>query len=682
MNERIRNILTLLIKKPEIKLTELAEILKLTRRQINYAISQFNQELADQKLPIIERNNNGVFFIPLEVVKLFANNQDISEQALTTVYSDNERSALILFKLIENEDYISIDHFVDYLQVSKTTIMEDLKRTKWLVDKYDLSIQYDRLKGYHLEGKENRILQLLSDLVKQYLVSKKSTISEKISSNVTEEDVFQIINGMEQMLHLDYSDESIDYLQVSICMIIDRALKSPGKDGFFEGDIKNTPEYRMLRILIHERNWQLSTSYIEWISLLFLTSNIFEKKTMQDYDSDKELKDLISKMVEQFQNQTLIIIDDKIEFERRILSHLRPACFRIKYGLSLGIYSFENLTHDSSHAILNNLLKDLIIPIENYLGKAFPNDELNLLSYYFGYQLSSNSNHLQKQKQKPKAVVVCRNGVMVSKLMRENLKKLFPEIHFLVSFSVRDFYRFGNEYDLVFTTTPLDTKVIQYIIDPIMSYNQQINLRYRVLNDLGINKIDQATEKLLAIVKQYTKINQLSELKNAIQMFLVTEEQGMPLDDLAALPNLTDYLKPSFIMINEENLSWEEALHQACQPLLENQIIDETFYIDCKNQMAIPEYSSYLGTDICIPHTSVEYGINKDGVSILVSKTPIQLPDGHNVHFIIPLAFFDLTKHLRAINQIADIANATDFLKTLLNADDEKTIYQLIREFT
>ncbi|MDK8252364.1 PRD domain-containing protein, partial [Enterococcus faecalis] len=108
------------------------------------------------------------------------------------------------------------------------------------------------------------------------------------------------------------------------------------------------------------------------------------------------------------QNQTLILIDDREDFERRILSHLRPACFRIRYNLSLGVYSIDSLIKDSNHAILIDLMKELIIPIENWLNKAFPNDELDLLSYYFGYQLS-NHNKLNKQRQR--AVVVCTNGV-------------------------------------------------------------------------------------------------------------------------------------------------------------------------------------------------------------------------------------------------------------------------------
>ena len=49
---------------------------------------------------------------------------------------------------------------------------------------------------------------------------------------------------------------------------------------------------------------------------------------------------------------------------------------------------------------------------------------------------------------------------------------------------------------------------------------------------------------------------------------------------------------------------------------------------------------------------------------------------------IFPLSFLDLTKHLKAINQIADISTNQDILQKLLTEQETKSIYQLIRQFT
>ncbi|RPA60972.1 transcription antiterminator [Aerococcus agrisoli] len=680
MNERIRNILTHLIMSPNIKMAQLSKEMGLTRRQINYAINQFNDELLEKEFPQIERNHNGDFIVSLEIVKLLSPNQfTLSAKGEDTVYTEFERRSLIIIFLITNTTYISLDHLTDLLNVSKSTVMEDMKRVEAYVRNYGLLISYNRNEGYQVSGSEHRVLQLLSDLIKNESLFYQHNIKNIMAPNVLEEETLHLIHNMEQMLHVNYSDKSIEYLQSAVRFLIQRGLDlSNKKSNFFKGQVRDSPEFKFLRVLLDDYPWKLNTSYLEWLALLFLSSNINERKTTQVYDSDNTLISLITKMVDSFESQTLIKINERDAFERRILNHLRPACFRIKFNLNLGVYS-ESAIYEANYIVLNDLMKELIVPIENWLGKAFPNDELELLSYYFGFQLTNPSelNHT-----KPRAVVVCTNGVIVSKLMRENLDKLFPELHFLASFSVRNFYKFEDDYDVVFTTTPLQSNILQYIINPIMTLKEQVNLKYRVLKDLGINEIDSSVEDLLEIIREHALVNDTKDLRKDLEYFLLKIKQGFPLDDLNSLPSLTHYLKPHFITLTNEDLSWEEAISLSCKPLMEEQIIDEKFINDCIQQVRDKNYSSFLGMRTCIPHTTVENGVLKDGISILISKKPIEFPNGRRINFIFPLSFYDLTMHLKTVNQIADISNNVPLLDSLLEESDEKEIYQILRKIT
>ena len=100
MNERIREIISILLKNPTIKSSELADKLSLTKRQVNYAITQFNQEMALNKLSGIVRKNDGTFFVPLEVVQTITENLISNE-----LYSDQERVVIILYILTLNNEY-------------------------------------------------------------------------------------------------------------------------------------------------------------------------------------------------------------------------------------------------------------------------------------------------------------------------------------------------------------------------------------------------------------------------------------------------------------------------------------------------------------------------------------------------------------------------------------------------
>ena len=59
MNKRIREILKMIIKNTEMKLSALTSELDLTRRQINYAINQFNEDLEMKNIPTIQRSHSG-----------------------------------------------------------------------------------------------------------------------------------------------------------------------------------------------------------------------------------------------------------------------------------------------------------------------------------------------------------------------------------------------------------------------------------------------------------------------------------------------------------------------------------------------------------------------------------------------------------------------------------------------
>lgn len=93
------------------------------------------------------------------------------------------------------------------------------------------------------------------------------------------------------------------------------------------------------------------------------------------------------------------------------------------------------------------------------------------------------------------------------------------------------------------------------------------------------------------------------------------------------------------------------------------------------------DYAGYLGSQTCIPHTTTEHGVLRDGVSLLISQQPIDFPGGHQVSLIMPLSFYDLTRHLRAINQIAAISENDELIQNLKESD-EITSYQLIRQYT
>lgn len=677
MEERIKEILIEIIKNPDIKMASLTKQLNLTRRQINYAISKYNEELSAISKQTISRNKLGDFFIPDHIIEEMTR-KEIRHQGISSeAYKPAERIILILVYLLLNKDFISSDHLVDLLKISKDTFFSDIKEVSKKASLYHLSIKYSRQFGYEVEGKLHNKLQLISDSVRMWPVLRSQQVKDRLAISLKEEQAVHLVKLVETSLHVSYSDESIDYLLATIRYLYEsysNARKHAYTFDDFTEDICQYPEYVCLKKLIEKEKISLDQFHFNWLTLVFLSSNIYEQQLDSIFLPDDDLSRLIHEMVSKFEEKTLITIRDRERFVQRMMCHLRPACFRIKFHLILGIDAVENLIDKESHHILRMLMKELLEPIEHYLNEVFPSDEVELLCYYFGSQL----NALDKSPVKTvRAAVVCTNGIIVSKLMLENLKEIFPEVNCLIAVSARNFYRYSEDYDIVFTNSPLESSIPQYLINPIMTDEEKILLRYRVIKELGLKQLDGKIDQLIHIIRKNAHITNDTKLRDEIASILIASNQEINMID-NNLPDLSSYMSEDMIQFTNKVMSWQEAITKACEPLLKKGIVNENYIMDCLNQASKEEYVSFLGTNMCIPHTSMPNTVMGEGISLLASKEAIEFPNGFKVHLILPLAFQDLTRHLKAMHQLVILSEKSNMVKTILNASNEKMVFDLI----
>lgn len=680
MNERSLEILKLLIRNPDFKLVDLENHLNLTKRQLNYGIKLMNESLVEQKLPIIKRSQTGKFNVPSDLTQAFAEftqEKIFQSESNQTIYSEYERAYLIVVYLFIKKDIASLAHITDLLDVSKNTALEDLKNAKEVVGKYQLTLRYSRKEGYFIFGDELNCRLLMNELIqkKRMFADLNNPLGKEIDCK--RDEVIHFIRTIEKQLGIIYADESFAKMTELIYYTVGRIQnQSLTQTLFFHDQVKETREYEIVKKLVNPK-WVSVPDDYEWLTLLLLSSNIYQNNTDEEQGNHMLLQNHTKQMIQLFQRQTLIEIDDRANFEKRLLAHLKPAWFRIKYGLKLGDFGSKELIKDHNHGILMDLMKEMVVPIEKEIGKKFPQEELELLSFYFGHQLSKkNEPNIPKKK----AVVVCTNGMIVSKMMRENLKKLFPEFNFMATFSVREFQDFQTDYELVFTTVPLKTTLPQYIIEPIMAYKEQINLRYRVLKEMGLTEVDDLVTQLMQLIEKNSVIKSERKLKNDLKEFFLETSHQPEISDFKVLPELSSYIAPQSIQIIEEEISWKEAVILAARPLITQKVISENYLDELIRQTAADTNASFLGEKMAIPHSEKEDGVLGEGIALLVSKKPIIFPNQQKIHFIAPIAILDYSNHLRAINQLADLALSHCQNDLLLAMNEEKDVHQLIAQ--
>ncbi len=166
---------------------------------------------------------------------------------------------------------------------------------------------------------------------------------------------------------------------------------------------------------------------------------------------------------------------------------------------------------------LHHLVKRSLGPLEELFGKEIPETEAIYLTMLIGSWMTRQGESIAK---KTKAIVVCPQGVSVSRLMLKELKELFPEFIFLDSLSVRQFNGYELSYDIIFSQTPLTTDKLVYVTKAFLSREEKHRLKQQVMQDIhGYKPMTIQIDQLMDMISGYATIENESELKEALHSY-------------------------------------------------------------------------------------------------------------------------------------------------------------------
>ena len=264
-------------------------------------------------------------------------------------------------------------------------------------------------------------------------------------------------------------------------------------------------------------------------------------------------------------------------------------------------------------------------------------------------------------------------------MMLESLRGVFPEIHFLTSLSIREFEKFGSDYDIVFTTDPIQTNINQYIINPIMSKDEQSRLRDRVLSDLGITSPEKRIKELMRTIEKYAKVENMQALKDELEVLLQTSSK-IQMKDKDALPGLLHYLHQDWVQITDKELDWKDAIRYAFEPMRKVKAINDQ-YIDKTMQSFDNQLSySFFGTEAAIPHADEKTLIYEEFIGFTIFQKPIQFPNGNLVHVIAPIAILNTSKHIYAVKKLAEIVMSKENIDWIIGFTNENALFKAFIE--
>ncbi|MGY6213165.1 BglG family transcription antiterminator [Cytobacillus firmus] len=701
LDQRCMTILTKMVHAPShVSPLELMEELQISKRTVYYDIDKINSWLKDQGLDELKYVRAAGFFLDEEEKQQIKQRLHSFDKAGSYEFSRKERMAWTAILILTREKTIYLQDLMDKLGVSRSTLLADIKELKKQLSQFQVQLNFHKPSGYYIAGEEQDKRKMLihflsqvltnrgwNDLLSEVQLTIQDTpgLSPEMFQRTDLETIYEILNESESFSGVHYTDEVMETLSAHIFMLIKRfnQEKYIKMDPVEKQVIKETKEYTAAQFICRkiESGFQIEVPDDEacYLATYLLGAKISDYDTHELENQDLAiLKSIAAGMVDDFQKYACVFFQNRKELERNLLIHLKPAYFRIKYGIEL-----ENPLSKSvqeSYQDLFILTKKVVHHFEYVLGKKVSDDEAAYIAMHFGGWIDKEGVRVEARK---KAAVVCASGIGTSRILQKQIEDLMPFVDVANVYTVREYEKASlADLDFVISTTPVSLKNVPvFIVNPILNPSEKESLLKQV----------QASEKkprsenidaLMDIIRKHADIKDESMLIQELKVYYHSNKEAK--SEVDQKPMLNEVLTADKIQFADSAASWQEALQMASQPLLADQSISQN-YIDAMIEN-VKEMGPYIviAPGIALPHARPEAGVNKLGMSFLQLKESCAFSEKpeHQVRLFFVLAAIDNETHLKALSQLSKMLSDSDNLEKLQNADTAAGVLEIINQYS
>ncbi|MFT0803129.1 BglG family transcription antiterminator [Bacillus swezeyi] len=685
-----------------VSLDELMEEFNVSQRTVYYDVEKINHWLQNQQLEELNYVRSAGFYLSENSRPQIRNKLSQFKKLYHYEFSKKERIAWSAIFILTRETSIFLQDLLDKLNVSRSTLLNDIRELKEQLSQFQVKLHFHKSSGYCILGEEQNKRKVLAYYLSQVLTNRgwdellteiQLTIQQHQEPHMaaqmfTRKDldtIYEILNELEPFVGVKYTDEVMQTLSVQLFLLIKRFTqgKHVSIDPVEKEVIKGTGEYQAAKYISEKIENAFSILMPEdevfYMTTYLLGSKISDYKLTDIENQDLvNLKQIITLMVDDFQKFSCIFFQNRTDLERNLFVHLKPAYFRIKYGIELANPLAESVKQNYYDIFI--LTKKVVHHFEHTLGKQISNDELAYIAMHFGGWIAQEGVKVESRK---KAIVVCASGIGTSRILQKQIEDLIPAVDVVKVLTVREYEKtdlFGLNF--VISTTPITQKQVPvFVVNPILNNAEKASLLKQV-HSLSEIKKSENIDSLLTIIEKHADIKNkqalCQELKNYFHSQKVVEKEAH------RKPMLNELLTKEKIQFISEAKSWQDAITLASQPLLNDHCITNDYInamIDSVNKLG--PYI-VIAPKIALPHARPEAGVIKLGMSFLQLKKGCTFSERaeHQVNLIFVLAAIDSETHLKALSQLSSLLSDQENVEKLLSAEMVDEVIEIIQKYS
>lgn len=648
LNKRAIEILKYLLYLADeaVELSELAKHFKIGERSIRYDLEDIDFYLREKNLPPLKK-------VPKIEVSLAG--KDLTKAKREEIRRDLEKdSALYLplnrknwlfIELVFHPQKISIRYLEETLDVSRSTILKDIKLLKKELAEKHILLEYSNTAGYFLLGDEYEIrretINLLSNNrhFKQTIEAKVLNQEWKIFQPEQITFIEEIIKRVERKLQKTYSGEAFINLIFSLLLLVNRLKNQHILEPLAEDIGLENREY----MILSQKAAKLQAYFkidipaqeVWFMTNLFLAGNLLKSEAYSNenwvglYLQVKQFIDLMSEKLQ------VDLQADKDLFNALVL-HLGPAISRLENKMFLENEIIQYI--QETYPEIFEMVADSFAVLTAEQAIEFSDDEIGFVTLHIASALETISMKTQKLK----VLIVCNYGIGTSKLLETRVDK-FLDFDIQGTISKRDLNNQlieDNKIDLIISTISLKRKYQVPIVNVTPLLNEQ-------------------------------DIKKLKEFEPSLKEYRVTTrelyQQTFELVDLLTIDKIQTKVPAK---------NWRESI-QLGGALLKNAGDIEDIYI-VKMIEALETVGPYvvIAPSVALPHAEPGIGVVRAGFSLITLDHPVNF--GHAeydpVEIVICLAAKNHTSHLNALQTLVEFLSDKEGIQKLKEAKTPREV--------
>lgn len=689
MDKEIVSILQILLNSTLITTKGLQEETNSTKRQVIYRLNKINDMFKVKKVPLITLGANKDIIVQKETKDEIKEILKINYSKNTYYFNKTERFSYMYLMLFINMEDISINHFIDSLKVSRSTVNLDFKDFIPDLEKKGIEVKNNRTNGYYLVGSEmeirriliKNIIETLSNeegsrvfdiFIKEYKLDSYEKAKDIISNLVIKHGITFVEDRLVEFIYI--------YIFLKTRMLSKKMIISENIDIPNISAIISMKEYRFAEELleVYDSKDKIRSHDIMYISAWILGISVGNSE--EDTRDRVVISKIVNKMMTKFEYLSGVYYISQEKIFKQLYSHFRPAYYRLLFKLPIYNPLCKKVKEEYRlvYRIVSNAMKEFC----GLFGEEIQEEELAYLTMHFA-AIFSNGKNFDILRQRT-ALIVCSNGVGSSAILHAELTNLFPELHFLPPLESSRLKDFVESVDIVFTTNykaeglEIDVPVIK--VSPVMTPKEKYKITREVYSQLGHIFLRQPKiDEVMDIIKKYVKVTSDSLLSNELLSYFTQIENFTSKGDEGLM--LSDLTNETLIKLKVSAKNCEDAIRQSASVLVENGKATEE-YVDAMVNTA-KESGAYIviTKHVALPHARPEAGTKEIAIGIATLENPIEFGNADNdpVKYVFCLSAVDNNSHLHAMSELVELFEMDEFFETLDNAKDPKEIMDFIK---